>query len=381
MKSLKPTQLLALVTAVSLFAITAPFSLAADETAETVPTLYAEETVEFDVDASHPNYEAIMYLMDKGVVDGYKDGTIKPDQPINRAELLKILVESRIGVPETFEYNRCFVDIEIIDWYIRYVCYAKSEGWVEGYEDGSFKPANTIDNVEALAMLFRTQGFYPPSYWEINEDPFADVSLNDWYGPYVWYAKENGIIDSDSVNYNPGTLVTRGEAFEMLYRTLVYKEELLKPVTYSDENVSFVHSGFYIQEVNEGDTTGLGDFFDMITVFTNENDDGIAFIAEATIDMLEEELEMTFEEILKEADDMEGVHADDLKVKDGRIVDLHEYNEFFDTYYDEFSKEGVFLFKVEPKFGSGDGVYIIAHYTDAEARVEVVEMISTIIVK
>ncbi|MBA4336573.1 hypothetical protein C0416_02240 [bacterium] len=330
-----------------------------------------------DVDSSHPNYEAIMYLMDKGIVNGYSDGTIRPDQEITRAELLKIFVKSAAGRPETFEYNRCFDDVEILEWYTGYVCYAKAEGWVEGYEDGSFKPANSIDNLESLAMLFRTQGLNMPEYWEIDSDPFTDVSLENWYGPSVWYAKENGIIDGDSANFYPGTLITRGEAFEMLYRTLLYKKELLKPVLYSDENVSFTHSGFYTQEIDtftEDDT--MESFSDMITLFTNDNNDGIAFMDEEFLATLEEETGLNIDDLLTEMTN--GVYAEDVKVKSGKVSVLSEYNEFFEDFDDG---AGTFLFKVDPAFGSNSGVYVIAHYSDAKTREELIAMFKTIVIK
>jgi len=331
-----------------------------------------------DIDSSHPNYEAVMYLMDHGIVNGYPDGTIKPDQEITRAELLKIFVKSAAGRPETFEYNRCFNDVVILEWYTGYVCYAKAEGWVEGYEDGSFKPADSIDNVETLAMLFRTQGLYPPEYWEIDADPFLDVSIGEWYGPDVWYAKENAIIGSDGGYFYPGTLVTRGEAFEMLYRTLLYVEELSKPVVYSDETLSFSHSGFYTQEVDTfpADDTTSASIGDMVTLFTNDNGDGIAFMDEEILVTLEEELEISIDDLLAEMTD--GIYAEDVKVKSGKVVTLNEYNEFFDGFEEG---TGTFLFKVEPAFGSNPGTYVIAHYSDAKTREELIAMFKTIVIK
>lgn len=355
MKSLKPRRLFAF--AAALFAMVI-----------IMPTTFAE----FDVDESHPNYDAIMYLMDEGIVEGYTDKSIKPNREITRAELLKIFVKSSTGVPETSEYNRCFIDVEILEWYIRYVCYAKSEGWVEGYEDGSFKPHDPIDNIETLAMLFRIQGFYPPESWELYEDPFLDVSAYEWYGPDVWYAKDKGIIDADSDYFYPGALVTRGEAFEMLYRTLLMKEELSKPVLYSDENVSFTHSGFYTELVDESDE----EFTGSITVFLNEQDDGIAFMPEDEVQLLEEEMEMTLEEIMIEME--EGVLAEDIEVKNGKVVNVGNYNEYYDSY-DEGA--ATFFFKVEPVWSSGETVYVIAHYSNEETRAELIDMFKTISVQ
>ena len=48
-----------------------------------------------DVPSSHPNYEAINYVQAKKIVEGYGDGTFKPDTTINRAELTKIIIATQ----------------------------------------------------------------------------------------------------------------------------------------------------------------------------------------------------------------------------------------------------------------------------------------------
>ena len=79
-----------------------------------------QEKVFSDITPDHPQYNTIMNLVALGVVEGYEDGTVKPDQYITRAELLKIIIEGRnlMPYPETLEYNRCFLDVEIELWAI-----------------------------------------------------------------------------------------------------------------------------------------------------------------------------------------------------------------------------------------------------------------------
>ena len=60
----------------------------------------ASTTAFTDVASSHKNFKAITYLQDKGVIEGYSDNTFKPNQKVNRAEALKIiLMGSKIYVP------------------------------------------------------------------------------------------------------------------------------------------------------------------------------------------------------------------------------------------------------------------------------------------
>ena len=58
------------------------------------PTSLALDNPFPDLPSDHPNYDAILSLYEWGTISGYPDGTFKPDNEINRAEFLKILVRS-----------------------------------------------------------------------------------------------------------------------------------------------------------------------------------------------------------------------------------------------------------------------------------------------
>ena len=74
---------------------------------------------------------------------------------------MKILIEATGITPDPSIYNNCFPDVAS-DWYAPYVCYAKEQNWVQGYEDGAFKPVNNVNKVEAIKMLVETQGYAVP---------------------------------------------------------------------------------------------------------------------------------------------------------------------------------------------------------------------------
>lgn len=325
-----------------------------------ISAAYAQNAVFSDLNTDHPNYDAIMYLYDEGIIEGYPDETVKPDKEITRAELIKIIVESHIEDPETLEFNRCFADIVILEWYVRYACYAKEQGWVVGYEDGTFRAGNTINNVEILSMIFNSYGLQMPESFEI-ENPFPDVDKEQWYGPYVWYAKENGIIDSDTQNYNPGEPVTRGEAFEILYRTLMHIEELKAPVSYTYNNLTFEYPGTYYL-----DAEGVSEGF---ILFENYTDDGIAFVEDDVF------TETVLGEYMTIEDMFMGVEGEKIRmeVKDGDIEFPYQYNKLI------FAEDDItYFFKVTPKYSTENGYYVIGHYTNPEARLDVLKMIGSI---
>lgn len=171
-----------------------------------------------DVQAGDANSAAILYLKNNGIVNGYPDGSYKPTNPLNRAELLKILIEGKGISPDPSTYANCFPDVGT-DWYAKYVCYAKNQGWIQGYPDGTFKPASNVNKVEALKMLLETFGV-PMTIPEMQ--PYNDVYVHEWYAKYVGTAKDLGLLEETGVNYWPGADITRGQISENIYRLLLY---------------------------------------------------------------------------------------------------------------------------------------------------------------
>ncbi len=170
-------------------------------------------------------YDAVEYLSAKGIVNGYPDGTFKPSNPVNRAELAKLLVTSRNATPSAEEFNGCFPDVQK-EWFAAYVCYAKAQGWLGGYPDGSFKPAATVTKAEAMKMMLEAQAMDENSYGEIRLPLSDDVNdPNAWYYPYM----RLGIATSMTMIGTDGTLgvsrtLDRQATSLLLFRLLTFKE-------------------------------------------------------------------------------------------------------------------------------------------------------------
>lgn len=187
-----------------------------------VPNIQAEESNPFtDLSVSDENYEAIVYLEDNGVIGGYPDGTFKPDDTVNRAELLKILVGGTGVTPTVETYSDCFPDVTT-DWYAPYVCYAKSEGWVDGYPDGTFKPEDEVNKVEAIKMLVNSQGYSVSG--GVSEPPFDDVATTDWFAPYVEVAKDKGLLEETGGSFGVADEMKRGGVSENIYRAMIIED-------------------------------------------------------------------------------------------------------------------------------------------------------------
>jgi endonuclease YncB( thermonuclease family) len=175
-----------------------------------------------DVGADHPNYTAISYMYNNGIVKGYEDGTFRPENQINRAEFLKILVEGSGKTPEASKYNNCFTDVKD-EWFAPYVCYAKSINWVNGYPDGSYKPAQTVNKVESIKMVLNSQsiGGIPVT---VTEKPFEDVPTDAWFAGYVTKAKEMAVLAEKGTFLYPAANMSRAAICELLYQTIKFTQ-------------------------------------------------------------------------------------------------------------------------------------------------------------
>ena len=134
-----------------------------------------------DVSADKWYNNAVSTLCNMGVIGGYADGTFRPDAPISRAEFAKIAVSfTQNNGSAVYNY---FTDVKTTDWFAPYVTAAKDAGLIEGYSDGSFKPESKITRAEACAIVNRTLGRKPSkAHMKISDRiDWPDVQTTDWF--------------------------------------------------------------------------------------------------------------------------------------------------------------------------------------------------------
>ena len=134
-----------------------------------------------DVSADKWYNNAVSTLCNMGVIGGYADGTFRPDAPISRAEFAKIAVSfTQNNGSAVYNY---FTDVKTTDWFAPYVTAAKDAGLIEGYSDGSFKPESKITRAEACAIVNRTLGRKPSkAHMKISgRIDWPDVQTTDWF--------------------------------------------------------------------------------------------------------------------------------------------------------------------------------------------------------
>ncbi|PIR55182.1 hypothetical protein COU74_02145 [Candidatus Peregrinibacteria bacterium CG10_big_fil_rev_8_21_14_0_10_36_19] len=171
--------------------------------------------------------QAITWVTENGVFSGYSNGNFGANATINRAEFLKVLLDS-YGL-QTFGFdgsNAGFKDVSPYEWYMPYVITAKFYGIFDGYPDKTARLTNTINRAELMKIVVETDstlGYgnlasYAGSYGQT----YKDVPANAWFKQYADVNFNLSLLNSKS-NYNgfsfmPEAKVTRGEVALLLYR-------------------------------------------------------------------------------------------------------------------------------------------------------------------
>ncbi|MFH0776919.1 MAG: CAP domain-containing protein [Patescibacteria group bacterium] len=177
----------------------------------------AQAAVFPDVVGDNPNAVAIDYLSREGIISGYPDGTFRPENSVNRAEALKILLlASGAGIQNPSQ--DVFPDVPKSAWFAPFVFSGRQSSVVAGYPDGTFRPEQTVNLVEALKILLNANSV-PLENYSVSYQLFADSEKNAWYNPFLFYAQTFELVDPDAHNkVFPATPLTRGALAEIVYR-------------------------------------------------------------------------------------------------------------------------------------------------------------------
>lgn len=142
----------------------------------------------------------------------------RPNEALLRGELVKIIVEA-FHIPVSDKMEPLRLkDVSISEWYAPYVSAAIKAGIVKGYEDHTFRPGQVVNRAEALKMILEASQL---SDFTSNNNRFTDVPASSWYAKYVQFAYENGIVRGKTgLLFAPSDSVTRAEVSKIIMKTL-----------------------------------------------------------------------------------------------------------------------------------------------------------------
>lgn len=213
----------------------------------------------FDVSRQHFAFEAIETLAVRSIMKGYRDGTFRPNQSINRAEFSSIVKNAfMFSSSNAHTAAPLFKDVSLIDWFYESVLAIYNVGLVQGYPSGDFLPARSIQRDEAAkilaiahaqasaAKLYREktgkdataeQVAYLAeqiidSLWKQWQEAnpsytyvvYPDISVEAWSARYILYGYNAKLIKgrtaSDTTIYAPADKITRAESAVLIERII-----------------------------------------------------------------------------------------------------------------------------------------------------------------
>jgi hypothetical protein len=257
---------------------------------------FAFATVATPSDVVDTDYETeVETLMALGVVNGYEDGTYKPAKVVTRAELAKLIIVE-LGYEDLAGGTANFSDTSG-HWAEGYIALASGLGLVNGYPDGTFKPDNTVSFDEAITMVLRGLGY--------NDECLTGT----WPTNYKIKALNIDLLDDVDVT---AAGADRGNIAIMLY------------------NMLFLAYG-------EVDEDGLWQ--------ENDDDDGDAKLVIDKIGDLVELYQFTYEDVYDDDDALETVT--DLEPYLYHVVDYYENADGDVAYIDAVYTEEIDLDSIE----------------------------------
>lgn len=173
--------------------------------------------------------DAVAKLMALGIVNGYPDGTVRPDNSITRAEFIKALVNTA-GYGSTANLlagtNTKFADVKGSHWASGHVAVAASRGWAKGVDSKGtlFAPDSKITYAQAVTFALRILGY--------NDEGL----IGSWPNNYVIKASELGLLDG--LKFSASGNATRGDVFVLLANVLEQET-----VTYDKDKMQFNSTG------------------------------------------------------------------------------------------------------------------------------------------
>ena len=116
---------------------------------------YSAQTYKYTDTSGHWAEKYISLVTAAGYMEGYEDGSFKPQKYITREEVAKVLSNMNINNSENNIENISFNDINERDWSYHYIIKIAQKGIIKGYENGSFKPRQEITREEIAVILSR----------------------------------------------------------------------------------------------------------------------------------------------------------------------------------------------------------------------------------
>lgn len=162
----------------------------------------------------HYGESYIFSMANKGVINGYADGTFLPDASVTRAEFSKMIAKLFTINAEGSDVS--YDDVKSDDWYNEYIQILSNAGIINGY-DGKFSPASNITRQDAAVICHRVMKYFGVECF--GETSFEDFdTVSDYAKDAVSYLASQGVIKGYNNKFSPLNSITRADSAIMLSR-------------------------------------------------------------------------------------------------------------------------------------------------------------------
>ncbi len=188
-----------------------------------IPVAFSQSGTMFtDIPSGRSFTESILWSASAGLMKAFPDGTFRPQQTVDRATALTLLMRLHASAPDTASGSSSYSDVAADAWYMPAVESALSRGIIDGPPSKTQAfPSRTVSREEFLKMLFQSEKFDLTPWSGVARDPLSmDLPASDaWDDPYIRAALALGMIEADSIgNLSPTQALNRADIAELLFR-------------------------------------------------------------------------------------------------------------------------------------------------------------------
>lgn len=202
--------------------------------------LAKENATAADISGAENSLTEAMKVARPAYVTGYPDGTFKPTKAMTRAEVSSVIARMANGAKPVAAYTS-FKDVDDSQWFAASVGFMEKRGFISGYQDGSFKPHQSITRAEFARILAAYAGLSPAESTD-----FGDVKANHWAKGYIGAVQQAGLMSGRGKGkFAPGEKITRQEVCAALNKALQRKPDKAFLDTYGNNPFKDVNKNMW----------------------------------------------------------------------------------------------------------------------------------------
>ncbi|PFE11963.1 S-layer homology domain-containing protein [Bacillus cereus] len=227
----------------------------------------AQENVFKDVPSGQWYSKAINEMAAKGIISGMENGIFGLGQDVTRAQVATFMVKAKDITPNSTKTS--FTDVDVNEWYAKYVSAAETNKIMAGIGDNKFGPKDQLTRAQMAQILVNAYGFKAD---ENNKKTFNDLEGLGWATAKssIETLASLGLISGyGDGTFLPNKVVSREEAAQFIYNAMNYKQPEAKVVSATPINAKQVEVKFGT-EVNI-DTKDEAKKAEALKLFTLEN--------------------------------------------------------------------------------------------------------------